>query len=70
MLVENQFKLDPFLAPFEKALFIFYNKQIKKLKILHFVDEGFWLYYHRLKNSKFRWCMTQEEDLRLKQLES
>ncbi|WP_423230540.1 IS66 family insertion sequence element accessory protein TnpB [Clostridium botulinum] len=60
-----------FLARFEKVLFIFYNKQIKRLKILHFVDEGFWsYYYHRLKNNKFRWCMTQEEDLKLKQLET
>ena len=44
MLVEHQFKLDPF----EKALFVFCNKQMNNLKILHF-NEGFWLYYHRLK---------------------
>lgn len=43
MIVQNQFKLDPF----DKALFVFCNKQMDKLKILHF-DEGFWLYYHRL----------------------
>ncbi|WP_294364504.1 IS66 family insertion sequence element accessory protein TnpB, partial [uncultured Clostridium sp.] len=43
-LVEHQFKLDPF----EKALFVFCNKQMNNLKILHF-NEGFWLYYHRLK---------------------
>ncbi|AQS11368.1 IS66 Orf2 like protein [Clostridium saccharobutylicum] len=40
MIVQNQFKLDPF----EKALFVFCNKQMDKLKILHF-DEGYWLYY-------------------------
>ena len=49
MLVEHQFKLDPF----EKALFVFCNKQMNKLKILHF-DEGFWLYYHRLENNRFK----------------
>lgn len=48
MIVKNQFNLDPF----EKALFVFCNKQMNKLKILHF-DEGFWLYYHRLENSRF-----------------
>lgn len=48
MIVKNQFNLDPF----EKALFVFCNKQMNKLKILYF-DEGFWLYYHRLENSRF-----------------
>lgn len=60
MLVENQFKLDPF----DKALFVFCNKQMNKLKILHF-DEGFWLYYHRLENNRFKWPMTQEEALKI-----
>lgn len=43
MLVKNQFKLNPF----EKALFVFCNKQMDKLKILHFY-EIFYLYYHLL----------------------
>lgn len=60
MLVEHQFKLDPF----EKALFVFCNKQMNKLKILHF-DEGFWLYYHRLENNRFKWPTTQEEALKV-----
>jgi len=38
--VETQLKLDPF----EKALFVFCNRQMNRIKILHF-DEGFWLYY-------------------------
>lgn len=53
MMVKNQFKLDPF----EKALFVFCNKQMDKLKILHF-DEGFWLYYHRLESNRFK-CQQQ-----------
>ncbi len=60
MLVENQLKLDPF----DKALFVFCNKQMNKLKILHF-DEGFWLYYYRLENNRFKWPMTKEEALKV-----
>lgn len=59
-LVETELKLDPF----EKALFVFCNKQMNRLKILHF-DEGFWLYYFRLENSRFKWPMTKEEALKV-----
>ena len=55
VLVQTQLKLDPF----EKALFVFCNRQMNKLKILHF-DEGFWLYYHRLERDKFKWPMSKE----------
>lgn len=60
MIVEHQFNLDPF----EKALFVFCNKQMNKLKILHF-DEGFWLYYYRLEHSKFKWPINQAEALKI-----
>lgn len=60
LIVQTQFKLDPF----EKALFVFCNKQMNKLKILHF-DEGFWLYYYRLERSKFKWPMTTKEALKV-----
>ena len=43
MIVQNEMKLDPF----DNVLFVFCNKQMNKLKILHF-DEGFWLHYYRL----------------------
>ena len=56
MIVQNQLKLNPY----DKALFVFCNKQMDKLKILHF-DEGFWLYYHRLEGNRFKWPATQEE---------
>ena len=58
LIVKNEFKLDPF----EKALFVFCNKQMDKLKILHF-DEGFWLYYHRLESNRFKWPMSNKEAL-------
>lgn len=60
LIVQTQLKLDPF----EKALFVFCNKQMNKLKILHF-DEGFWLYYYRLERSKFKWPMTMQEALKV-----
>ncbi|MGL5084549.1 MAG: IS66 family insertion sequence element accessory protein TnpB [Clostridium sp.] len=54
--VESNLKLDPF----EKALFVFCNKQMNRLKILHF-DEGFWLYYHRIEHGRLKWPRTQDE---------
>lgn len=60
IIVQSELKLDPF----EKALFVFCNKQMNKLKIIHF-DEGFWLYYYRLEKSRFKWPMTKEEALKV-----
>ena len=48
IIVQTELKLDPY----EKALFVFCNKQMNKLKILYF-DNGFWLYYYRLDENKF-----------------
>ncbi|MEY8285801.1 IS66 family insertion sequence element accessory protein TnpB [Lachnospiraceae bacterium 50-23] len=59
-IVQSRFELDPF----EKALFVFCNRAMNKLKILHF-DDGFWLYYHRLERSKFKWPMSKEEALKV-----
>lgn len=56
--VENNLKLDPF----EKALFVFCNRQMNRLKILHF-DEGFWLYYHRIEHGRLKWPLTKSEAL-------
>jgi hypothetical protein len=60
LIVETELKLDPF----EKELFVFCNRQMNKLKILHF-DNGFWLYYFRLEYSKFKWPMTEEEAIKV-----
>lgn len=60
MIVKTQLNLDPF----EKALFVFCNKQMNRLKILHF-DEGFWLYYYRLESNRFKWPMTKEQALKV-----
>ena len=60
MIVQNEMKLDPF----DNVLFVFCNKQMNKLKILHF-DEGFWLYYYRLEHSHFKWPQNPEEALKV-----
>ena len=59
IIVQQQLKLDPF----ETALFVFCNKQMNKIKILHF-DEGFWLYYYRIEHGRLKWPMTTEEALK------
>lgn len=43
------------LNPYSNALFIFCNKSRNKLKIIHYDTNGFWLYYKRLDNSRFKW---------------
>lgn len=60
IIVQTQLKLDPF----EKALFIFCNRDMNKLKMLHF-DNGFWLYYYRLEKNRFKWPMTKQEALKV-----
>jgi transposase len=64
MLVESKLLLNPY----EKALFVFCNKAMNRLKILHF-DEGFWIYYFRLENSKFKWPENKEEALKVNKSE-
>ena len=60
LLVESEFSLNPY----EKALFVFCNKSMNRLKILHF-DEGFWIYYFRLENSRFKWPKNTDEALKV-----
>ncbi len=62
--VEGNLKLDPF----EKALFVFCNRQANRIKILHF-DEGFWLYYYRIEHGKLKWPQTKKEALLIKKEE-
>lgn len=50
-LVQHSFKLDPF----QKALFVFCNKQRNRIKILTWEDNGFWLHLKRLERGRFKW---------------
>lgn len=61
IIVQTELKLDPF----EKALFVFCNRQMNKLKILHF-DEGFWLYQYRLERGRFKWPIDKAEAVKVK----
>lgn len=51
VLVKEGFELDPF----SHCLFVFCNRKLDKLKILHWEHNGFWLYYRRLEKGKFHW---------------
>jgi len=50
-IVKYSFELDPF----DMSLFVFCNKGRDKLKILAWDHNGFWLYYRRLEQGRFRW---------------
>ncbi|UMZ73037.1 IS66 family insertion sequence element accessory protein TnpB [Natranaerofaba carboxydovora] len=51
VIVKESFDLDPF----SPCLFVFCNRKKDKLKILHWSNNGFWLYYKRLEEGKFKW---------------
>lgn len=55
-IVENSFLLDPF----EKALFVFCNRQRDRIKILTWEDNGFWLHFKRLERGRFKWPLPGE----------
>lgn len=49
--VQETFRLDPCSSD----IFLFCNRTRDRLKILHWDHNGFWLYYRRLENGRFRW---------------
>lgn len=51
VIVQECFDLDPF----SPSLFVFCNRKRDKLKILHWDNNGFWLYYRRLEQGTFHW---------------
>jgi len=43
------------LKPFDRALFVFCNKQRSQLKVLYWDETGFALWQKRLEKAKFKW---------------
>jgi transposase len=48
-IIRERFQADPT----DGALFLFINKRRDRMKLLHFVDGGFWLYYRLLEAGTF-----------------
>lgn len=53
------------LDPFSKSIFMFCNRNKDKVKILYWDGNGFWLFYKRLEQGKFRWILNEEGALEL-----
>ena len=56
-IVKHQFKLDPFSS----NLYVFCNRQKDKIKVLHWQETGFTIWYKRLERGRFRWPDTSNE---------
>ena len=56
-IVRSEFAADPA----DGSLFVFVNKRRDRMKILHFDDGGFWLYYRVLKAGTFETIKTDEQ---------
>lgn len=55
LLVKNKLNQDPF----DNSLYIFCNKTRDKIKILHFEQNGFWIYYKRFETGKIKWPINE-----------
>ncbi len=57
IIVQEYFHLNPF----NNSLYLFCNKYHNKLKILHYEDNGFWLYYKRIETGTLKWPKDSSE---------
>ncbi len=48
-IIREEFQADPT----DGSLFLFINKRRDRMKLLHFADGGFWLYYRLLEEGTF-----------------
>lgn len=55
-IVRDQFQSDPT----DGSLFIFINRRRDRMKLLHFSEGGFWLYYRLLEAGTFEMLTTND----------
>ena len=60
-IVREQFQSDPT----DGSLFVFVNRRRHRMKLLHFADGGFWLYYRLLEAGTFEVLKATDESARL-----
>jgi transposase len=60
-IVRQEFQADPT----DGSLFLFLNRRRDRLKLLHFSQGGFWLYYRLLETGTFEALKTDGDSCRL-----
>ena len=60
-IVRGQFEADPT----DGSLFIFINRRRNRMKLLHFSDGGFWLYYRLLEAGTFENLKSHDDSSKL-----
>lgn len=64
-IVREEFSADPT----DGSLFVFINRRRDRMKLLHFADGGFWLYYRLLEAGTFE-SLKPEEDAKRIEIDS
>ena len=59
-IIREEFQADPT----DGSLFLFINKRRDRMKLLHFAEGGFWLYYRLLEAGTFEPLRTHGDDPR------
>ena len=60
-IVREQFAADPT----DGSLFLFVNRRRDRMKLLHFADGGFWLYYRLLEAGTFETLIAKDDSCKL-----
>jgi len=60
-IIREEFQADPT----DGSLFIFVNRRRDRMKMLHFADGGFWLYYRLLEAGTFETLVPQGDSRQL-----